>query len=389
MLTPTSCSRLGAFLFGLAATTLWLSDLPAQGPPRPPQFASTGVATDRSLVFRVLAPQAQKVELSGGDLPGLPQGGRLPLTKGENGVWEGKLGPVPTGAYRYEFIVDGLPVLDPRNPRVSESNDRAWSLLVVPGHEMLDVRDVPHGTVAEVTYHSSTLNRPRRLHVYTPPGYETSTESYPVFYLLHGATDSDDSWSTVGRANVILDNLIAAGKAKPMIVVMPHGHTGPFRFGERLSTEEFEREFLTDIQPQIEQRYRIKRERSQRAIAGLSMGGAQTLNIAIPHLDSFGYIGVFSSGIFGLGGGPNRGPQPNFEQKYAEALDNAALKEGLKLCWFATGKDDFLLRTTQATVEMLKKHGFNVVYHETDGGHTWLKWRDYLQEFAPLLFQDK
>jgi enterochelin esterase family protein len=252
----------------------------------------------------------------------------------------------------------------------------------------MDTKDVPHGAVAEVTYWSSTLKRFRRLHVYTPPGYETGAGKFPIFYLLHGAFDSDDSWSSVGRAGVILDNLIAAGKAKPMVVVMPHGHTGPFSFGMPLGGE-FEPEFVADIMPQMEKRYRVHTDRQNRAMAGLSMGGAHTLNIGIPHLDKFAYLGVYSSGIFGIAGGMGgaQSQGPSFEEENKAILDDAKLKKGLKLLWFATGKDDFLVGTTRATVEMLKKHQFQVIYKETDGAHTWDKWREYLNEFAPQLFQ--
>jgi enterochelin esterase family protein len=252
----------------------------------------------------------------------------------------------------------------------------------------MDVQDVPHGAISQVTYWSSVLKRFRRLHVYTPPGYESGEGKYPIFYLLHGAFDSDASWSSVGRAGFILDNLIAAGKAKPMVIVMPHGHTGPFRFGTPFSGE-FEKEFETDIMPQVEKRYRVYTDRPHRAMAGLSMGGAHTLNIGIPHLDKFGYLGVYSSGIFGIAGGPARNqPQgPSFEEKNQASLEDSKLKEGLKLLWFATGKDDFLVGTTRATVALFKKHQFKVVYNETDGAHTWDKWREYLHEFAPLLFQ--
>lgn len=277
--------------------------------------------------------------------------------------------------------------MDPRNPATSESNENAWSLVHVPGADFMDTKEVPHGAISEVTYRSTTLKRDRRLHVYTPPGYEDGQGTFPVLYLLHGAFDSDDSWSSVGRAGFILDNLIAAGKAKPMVVIMPHGHTGPFRFGAGIN-DEFEREFMADIRPLMEKRYRIQADRQSRAMAGLSMGGAQTLNIGIPNLKEFAWLGVFSSGVFGLGGGPGGAPQePGFGAKHAAILDDATLKEGLKLCWFATGREDFLLKTSQATVAMLKEHGFKVAYQETEGGHTWANWRDYLAEFAPLLFQ--
>lgn len=342
---------------------------------------------ERKVTFRLLAPKAEAVRLNAGDIPGSGQGSAL--TRGTNGVWEVTLGPVPPGAYRYHFNVDGVAVNDPRNPAGSESNENTWSLVHVSGADWLDTRDVPRGAVAEVAYWSATLQRFRRLHVYTPPGYESGEGRFPVFYLLHGASDSDDSWSSVGRAGFILDNLIAAGKAKPMVVVMPHGHTGPFRFGQRFN-DDVEREFANDILPLVEKRYRVRAERASRALAGLSMGGAQTLNIGFAHLDRFAHLGVFSSGVFGLDRSrtdTNAPAGPSWEERNKAALDDPKLKEGLKLVWFATGREDFLLKTSQATVEMLRKHGFDVVYKETEGGHTWLNWRDYLREFAPQLFQ--
>ena len=357
--------------------------------PQPPQFASPEVLPDRQVALRIFAPKAETVQLgSSGDIPGIGWGQAKALTKGTNGVWEVTVGPLDPGAYRYSFNVDGLAVVDPRNPKTSESNENTWSLLQVPGADWLDTKDVPHGAVAEVTYWSGTLKRFRRLHVYTPPGYEAGEGRYPTFYLLHGAFDSDHSWSSVGRAGFILDNLIAEGKAKPMVVVMPHGHTGPFRFGMPLGGE-FEVEFVADIMPLVEKRYRVHTDRPHRAMAGLSMGGAHTLNIGIPHLERFAYLGVFSSGIFGITGGPgaNQAPGPTFEAKHEAILDDAKLKGGLKLLWFATGRQDFLVETTRATVAMFKKHQFEVIYQETDGGHTWDKWRDYLREFAPRLFQ--
>ena len=364
-----------------------VSRLSAQAPgAMPPQVVSPELAADRKLTFRIHAPKAEAVQLGTSDLPGFGFGQGKPMTKGENGVWEIAVGPVAPGSYRYNFNVDGVPVLDPRNTVTSRANDTVWSMVHVPGDDFMDTKDVPHGAVAEVTYWSSTLKRFRLLHVYTPPGYEAGDAKYPVFYLLHGAFDSDDSWSTVGRAGFILDNLIAAGKAKPMVMVMPHGHTGPFRFGMPLSGE-FEPDFVNDILPLIEKRYRVHTDRPNRALAGLSMGGAHTLNIGIPHLDRFAYLGVFSSGVFGITGGPGTPQGPGFEETHAKVLADAKLKEGLKLFWFATGKEDFLLETSRATVAMFKKHQFPVTYKETEGAHTWTVWREYLNEFAPQLFR--
>lgn len=385
-------TQLAGALLTLALLT---SSAPAQnGPPnRPPDFTSVEVDGERKITFRIHAPEAKSVRLGGGDIPGNNSG--TEFTKGADGVWSAQFGPVPGGAYRYHFQVDGLAVVDPRNPATSESNNNTWSLVVVPGHEPSDLRDVPHGAVAQIHYQSKSLGRPRRLHVYTPPGYEAGDQRYPVFYLLHGASDSDASWSTVGRAGLILDNLIAAGTAKPMIVVMPAGHTGQFSFGGRggnsfqRQMDEFTQDFNQDIRSLVESRYRTINDRAHRAIAGLSMGGAQTLNVAFGQLDQYAYVGVFSSGVFGITGGPGGGP-PNteWEDSHRETLDNAGLRSGLRLVWFGIGKEDFLVQTSDATVEMLKKHGLEVTYHQTEGGHTWLVWRDYLAQLAPLLFQE-
>ncbi len=352
-----------------------------------PQVVSPEVSADRKVTFRLLAPKAESVQLGGSDIPGQGQG--TALAKGTNGVWEVTLDGVQPGYYRYNFNVDGVSVIDPRNPATSESNANTWSLVGVSGSDFMDTRNVPHGAVAEVTYYSSALKRFRRMHVYTPPGYESGEGKFPVFYLLHGAFDCDDSWTSVGRAGFILDNLIATKKAKPMVVVMPAGHAGPFRFGgPRPAADEFAQDFETDVMPYIEKNYRVHTDRKNRAMAGLSMGGGQTLNIGIPNLDKFGYLGVFSSGVFGIIGGPGQAPAgPTFEEQHKAILDDPKLKDGLKLFWFATGKNDFLVKTSQATVEMFKKHGFNVVYKETEGAHTWIVWREYLNEFAPQLFQ--
>ena len=375
-----------------------------RGGAQAPAVVSPEVLPDRRITFRLNAPQAQSVRLSAGDIPGLGQTGVM--TKGENGVWSVTVGPVPAGAYRYNFNVDGVAVIDPRSPAISESNNNVWSVAYVAGSEWFDTKNVPHGAVSKVTYYSTALQRDRRMHIYTPPGYEAGTGKYPVFYLLHGAGDSDDAWTSEGRAAVILDNLIAAKKAKPMIVVMPAGHvngagaplggTVPPSAAQGMpgigpGPDPFANDFLTDIVPYIEKNYRVLTDRQNRAIAGLSMGGNQTLNIAIPHLEKFAYIGVFSSGIISGGRGaapPQSGPfAAVWEKQNLAALDNAVNKRGLNLLWFSTGKDDGLIPTTKNTVALLQKHGFNPVFLESQGAHTWLNWRDYLSQFAPQLFQ--
>jgi enterochelin esterase family protein len=361
---------------------------------------SPEVAVKPYVTFRILATNAQTVRLVAGDIPGNGQGREM--VKGTNGVWEVTIGPIDPGAYRYNFNVDGLSVIDPRNPSTSESNNNVWSLVYVPGAEFMDTKDTPHGAVSSVTYYSTALKRFRRMHVYTPPGYEMGQGRYPVFYLLHGAGDCDEAWTSVGRAGFILDNLIAAQKAKPMIVVMPAGHTSPFGFGRRGGppdgssarprVDEFTQDFLTDIKPYVESHYRVYADQQHRAIAGLSMGGGQTLNVAFSNLTDFGYVGVFSSGLFGMfgrgrGAGPAANTGPSWEESHRDMLDNSDLRKGLKLLWFSTGTDDFVMEATRGTVDMLKKHGFEPVFHESTGGHTWINWRNYLAEFAPQLFE--
>lgn len=352
-------------------------------------LTSFKILPEHKVIFRIYAPKAEQVTFSSSDIPAAGWQG-AEMNRLENGAWSVTLSPINPGSYRYNFNVDGVSVIDPRNPITSQANMNTWSLMHIPGAEFMDTKDVPHGHVAEVTYYSGALKKFRRMHVYTPPGYESGKGKYPVFYLLHGAFDCDDSWSTVGRAGFIFDNLIAEEKAVPMVVVMPAGHTGPFRFGgEKPATDPFLDDFREDIRPYIESHYRVLTKRKDRAIAGLSMGGGHTLGIAIPNLKDYGYFGVFSSGVFGIAGG-NGGfgvDGATWEERHKELLNDPELKKGLELVWFATGKEDFLVETARKTVEVLKKHGFDVIYKETSGGHTWINWRDYLHEFTQLLFR--
>jgi enterochelin esterase-like enzyme len=360
------------------------ADAPAQPPgkggQRPPAVTSPEVK-DKKVTFRLLAPKAEKVGLVSSDIPGGGQGPRA-LKKGGNGVWELTL-DIPPGTYRYRLDVDGVAVVDPRNAATSESNGNVSSLVRVPGAGFMDTADVPHGAVSRVTYKSGTVGRNRRAHVYTPPGYETSTGKYPVFYLLHGAGDSDDSWTSVGRAADILDNLIAAKKAVPMVVVMPAGHTGPSGAGAApvggQPAPRFEDDFEKDLRPYIEKTYRVRTDRADRAVAGLSMGGGQTLNLFAARPADYGYVGVFSSGVFARGDA--------WEKANKDRLSAKEAKDGLKVLWFATGKNDFLLDRTKETVALLKKFGLDPEYKETGGGHTWSNWQEYLNEFAPKLFR--
>ena len=227
-------------------------------------------------------------------------------SKAENGVWEATLGPLAPGAYQYSFVVHGVQVPDPRNQATNETTTGFSSLVVVPGSETTDTKDVPHGALSQVFYDSTVLGRSRRMHVYTPPGYGASGDRYPVFYLLHGSGDSDQSWSALGRAghHPRQPDRGTEGQADG------RGHAGrPHRAARprRSRARQFVQDFLTDIMPFVEKNYRVRTERASRAIAGLSMGGGQTLNIAMPHLEKFAYIGVYSAGLSGGGGGRGAG----------------------------------------------------------------------------------
>ncbi|MCF7885073.1 MAG: esterase [Candidatus Marinimicrobia bacterium] len=378
-------SQLSVFL--LILFLINISVLAQRGPAPNDTLDSYQIHSDKQVTFKVYAPNANAVKLGGAEL--LNMVNNKEMEKTEEGIWRITVGPLKPGSYRYNFNIDGVSVIDPCNPLTSQSNMNSWSLIHVKGADFMDKKDVPHGAISEITYYSNSLQRFRRMHVYTPPGYESGNNKYPIFYLLHGALDSDDSWSTVGRTGFIMDNLIAQNKAEPMVIVMPAGHTGPFWFGMDLNISDFLKDFNNDIMPTVEKRYRVLNNRENRAIAGLSMGGAQTLNIAIPNLQKFAYVGVFSSGILGFTdeGGLDTNTESNWEEQNKQYLDNDKLKKELKLIWFGIGEDDFLIKTSRATVDMLENHGFNVDYKETTGGHTWQNWRQYLYEFSQKLFK--
>jgi enterochelin esterase family protein len=373
-------------------TTLWRTailmviagaSVSAQAPAARPRrvqdtLTSPVVGADGRVTFQLYAPKAIEVQLrSEGPAPFANQA----LTKSDSGVWR-LTAQVPADLYIYWFDVDGVPVADPHNNRPRVNMTTVRSLLEVPGpaSEFFAERGVPHGQVAAIHYQSKALGVPRRMQVYTPPGYTTSNQRYPVLYLLHGAGDNDLSWLMAGRANFILDNLIAAGKAKPMIVVMPAGHTPPPQGGAP-AADAFARDLLGDVVPYVEQNYRTLAGREQRAIAGLSMGGQQTLTIGLTNLDKFSHLGVFSSGWFGQDGAAA------FARNNAAVLSDPKINDRIRLFWLATGKDDFVLPSTKAALALLDEHKIRHSYKETEGGHTWPNWRAYLNEFVPLLFR--
>ena len=340
------------------------------------------IAADGRVTFQLYAPKATDVSLrTEGPAPFANQ----KLAKGDSGVWT-LTAQTPPDLYIYWYDVDGVAVADPRNNRPRVNMTTVRSLLEVPGaaSDFFAEKSVPHGAVAAIHYQSTALGISRRMHVYTPPGYATSGQRYPVLYLLHGAGDNDQSWLMAGRANFIFDNLIASGKAKPMIVVMPAGHTpgaAPVGTVSQPGPDAFARDLLTDVMPYVEKNYRTLTERNNRAIAGLSMGGQQTLNVGLTNLDKFSQIGVFSSGWFGQDGAAN------FARNNQAVLTDPKINDKIKVFWLATGKDDFVLPSTKASLAMLDQHKVRYSFKETEGAHTWPNWRAYLNEFAPLLFR--
>ena len=353
-----------------------------------PQVVSPEVGPNNAVTFRVLSETANSVTINGS---WMGFGKTLPLTKGEQGVWSVTIEPLASSMYHYNFLVDGVATIDPTNPHALRDGTRYASLLMVPGEgaELFQMNDTPHGNISQVWYNSPSLDINRRMYVYTPPGYESSNEYYPVLYLLHGGGGDEDAWTSLGRANLILDNLIAQGKARPMIIVMTNGNawqTSTLRQKPGLPpiTREsyvqfqgqFEKSLVEDVIPFIEKHYRVKANKESRAIAGLSMGGGHTITASITYPGTFGYIGVFSSGIFNQ--------NENMDEMEKKFL---ALKaSGVSKYWVACGVDDFVMESNKRLLDVLKQTNFEHEYYENEGGHTWANWREYLSLFAPMLF---
>lgn len=304
------------------------------------------------------------------------------MTKGGDGIWTGSsIRRIKPGAWRYLFNVDGATTVDSRNVNVSPNQTQVQSILYVPG-DFSETRDVPHGAVSSVRYVATTLKNARReMYIYTPPGYEKSTASYPVLYLIHGGGDTAISWSTVGRANDILDNLIAEQKAKPMIIVMPSGWTpsGGQVMTSDATKDPFTAEMIQDIIPFVQAHYRTVPNPENRALSGLSMGGIQTLNIGLHHLGTFRYVAVMSSGWI------SEDDRQAFYK--TEAAQIPKYNSQLKLFWWGWGQTDIARANGLAVIDKFKSEGVKIETMETPGGHEWANWRIYLHEVAPKLFR--
>jgi enterochelin esterase family protein len=346
-------------------------------------YVSVEQLADGKVTFRICAPDAKIVAVTSSDTPAIPMFADLPMTRNEKGLWTATTAiAVPADTYRYAFKVDGVRANDPKATTFSFERTGTYNTFETKGPDgTFQTYDpaVPHGTVATIEYWSKSLNAKRRAHIYLPPGYMNDGKAYPVFYLVHGAGDSDDSWTSVGHANYIIDNLLAAGQASPMIVVMPFGHTPDKPGANMLANTDFSDDFLKDLIPYIEANYRTINDPAHRAMAGLSMGGAHTIQNGLPHSDLFSYIGIFSIGLMGdeqIGA---------YEAKNGAALD--ASGKTMKVVRYYCGTEDFLYKTVAPTAALMKKHGIKVEVIESGGGHTWINWRRYLKDFVPYLFK--
>jgi len=352
------------------------------------------VAADHKVTFRIYAPKADAVSVSGD----FGQGGKL--QKDDRGVWSITVGPLTPDFYSYVFTVDGVRTIDPKNAMIKQGLGSLESMFLVPGEEadFEATKDVPHGEIRAVWYRSNTLDAQRRMHVYTPPGYEGGREKYPVLYLLHGGGDEDSGWSTIGRAGFILDNLIATKKAVPMLVVMPNGSlpmpadlparpapgsppSPEFRAAMEVAQSRFTDELLKETIPVVEKTYRVKPGPENRALAGLSMGGGQTLRVLTNKPDQFAYVAIWSAGLFG-------GSPTDWAKQNAGFLDRAdKVNHTVKLLSISVGDQDLTLAGSKGLAEVFDKHKIKHEVHISGGGHTWTNWRHYLNELAPKLFQ--
>jgi enterochelin esterase-like enzyme len=374
------------FRLGILAMAILLGDFlaagaPAQTPPAP--VISPEVHADKSVTFRLRAPNDKEVAVS---LEGVPK--PIPMQKDDQGVWNVTTEPQAPDYYGYSFIADGVSMFDPSNHAVKPNFLYRASELHVPGAASAswEIAALPHGEIHHHFYKSGVVGDDRGYYVYTPPGYDPrGKQSYPVLYLLHGFSDDASAWTAVGRANVILDNLIAQGKAKPMLVVMPLGYGAPEVlqpnsgvFRDRSLTDrnfdKFREALLTEVIPREEAEYSVIKDRNSRAIAGLSMGGSESLLTGLNNLDKFSWIGAFSSG----------GITEEFDKEFPAV--NPKTTENLHLLWIACGTDDRLIDINRKVRAWLATKNIKHMDIETPGYHTWMVWRRNLTEFSSLLF---
>lgn len=364
------------------------------------RIVSPEISANNEVTFRIKAPTANAVKLSGNWMPSSPQGQRqlVDLVKGAKGIWSVKVPALAPELYGYTFVIDSVTTLDPANLKVARDGMfRTENMLYIPGpaSDLYWAKEGPKGTVQTIWYESPTLNLTRRMFVYTPPGYNASKDNYPVLYLLHGGGGDEEAWPTLGVANNILDNLINSGKAKPMIVVMTNGNPGqaaaqtvtpPIKTDNQnpmgMASLQFEHSLVKDVIPFIESNFRVKKNKESRAVTGLSMGGLQTQNLSFENPNLFNYIGVMSMGFADLS---RFGMKLDTSKRTQQILDLKKAKPALY--WIAIGKDDFLYESVVTMRKELDAKGFKYIYRESAGGHTWTNWRIYLSEFATMIFK--
>jgi enterochelin esterase-like enzyme len=375
-------TRSSVLIFAAACLTGLAQTPPPQARPEP--VISPEVHSDRTVTFRFRAPNANEVLLAREGAQ------RVPMQKDEKGVWTVTTAALEPDFYGYSFVADGVSLMDPGSHLIKPNLLSPQTMVHVPGAGLTwEVANVPHGRVNHHFYHSGIVGDDRDFYVYTPPGYDAGArQTYPVLYLLHGFSDDASGWTAVGRANVILDNLIAQGKAKPMLIVMTLGYGAPEIVSRTVggmrdpslrqrNMDKFRDALFEEVIPQVEKEYRATKDRTARAIAGLSMGGAESLYTGLNAVDRFAWVAGFSSG--GLG------------EDYTKTFPklDASVNEKLRLLWIACGTEDGLIAANRKFVEFLKSKDIQLTRIETPGMHTWLVWRRNLSEFATLLFQKK
>jgi enterochelin esterase family protein len=376
-------------IFLLVAFLLLSANTPAQTskpqtPPPPPPVVSPEVHSDHRVTFRFRAPNVKEVSVAveGSSQP-------LPMQKDDQGIWTVTTDPLTPDYYGYNFVADRVSLLDPSNYTVKPNFLHRANEVHIPGPPTLswEIAAVPHGEIHHHFYKSAVVGDDRDFFVYTPPGYDArAKQTYPVLYLLHGYSDDASAWTAVGRANVLLDNLIAQGKAKPMLIVMPLGYGEPKVLQPNSGVfhdpgvtqrnfEKFREALLTEVIPQVESAYLVNKDRHSRAIAGLSMGGSESLLTGLNTLDRFAWIGAFSSG----------GITPEFDKEFPTL--NSQSNQQIRLLWIACGTDDQLIGINRNLRAWLASKSIKHVDIETPGAHTWMVWRHNLTDFAPLLFR--
>lgn len=367
-------------ILSVVAVLSFLTASQAQGWFRQPTpndtLRSTVILPDNSVVFQIYAPKAESVAVTGD----LPWNNPVKFVKEGNGVWKGRLADMKDGVYRYRFLVDGISVYDPKAPEAGETS----ALLTIDPDEdgFFAMKNVPHGAVAERYYWSETLGQMRRLHVWTPAGYEKSEDCLPVLYLVHGGGDTDKSWPSVGAAGLILDNLMAEGKMQPMVVVMPNG-TIEVPGGDMMAEVPlFAKDMITSIIPFVEDNYRVYADQKHRAMAGLSMGGMETLEVVLNNPEMFSYVWVLSSSF-----APGNQDVYEYERIRLKKESDRYNRNFKQLVFTQGGPSDIAYNNCKQTLALFDDAAINYEYMDVSGGHSWEAWRQNLYELAQRIFK--